>query len=151
MIKEAILALKEKSGSSPYAIAKHMEEKYKASLPANFRKTLTVQLRNSLARGNLVKVKGSFKLSDAGKKASVGKMPAPVKTNSAGKQRETKPTKASLGGKRKASAATKVKDGKPTRVGTKAKKQKKTPAAKPKQPKSIKSPAAKRSRKTSAA
>ena len=42
VIKEGILALKEKSGSSPYAIAKHMAEKYRAFLPANFREMLAV-------------------------------------------------------------------------------------------------------------
>ncbi|PIA56004.1 hypothetical protein AQUCO_00700371v1 [Aquilegia coerulea] len=38
MIKEAILALKERGGSSPQAIAKYMEEKFKAVLPAISRK-----------------------------------------------------------------------------------------------------------------
>ncbi|MQK22446.1 hypothetical protein EI013_29185, partial [Escherichia coli] len=39
MIKEAIVTLKEKSGSSQYAIAKCVEEKQK-QLPPNFRKLL---------------------------------------------------------------------------------------------------------------
>uniref|UniRef100_A0A803NC04 H15 domain-containing protein n=1 Tax=Chenopodium quinoa TaxID=63459 RepID=A0A803NC04_CHEQI len=38
MIKEAIVGLNEKGGSSPYAIAKYMEQKHKALLPSNFRK-----------------------------------------------------------------------------------------------------------------
>ncbi|XP_078448348.1 histone H1-3 [Wolffia australiana] len=127
MIKEAILALKEKSGSSPYAIAKHMEEKYKSTLPSNFRKTLAVQLRNSLAKGKLVKVRSSFKLSEAGKKNDVAKkLVAAAKKKSkssstAGASKKTKPI---------------VK-----------KKMKKTTPAKPKQPKSIKSPTTKRAAK----
>ncbi|KAG6489649.1 hypothetical protein ZIOFF_050925 [Zingiber officinale] len=40
MIKEAISTLKERTGSSPYAIAKFMEDKHKAHLPFNFRKNL---------------------------------------------------------------------------------------------------------------
>ncbi|KAJ7944188.1 Histone h1 [Quillaja saponaria] len=68
MIKEALLALNEKGGSSPYAIAKYMEEKQKAVLPENFRKILAVQLKNSAAKGKLVKVRASYKLSEAGKK-----------------------------------------------------------------------------------
>ncbi|KAJ6398359.1 hypothetical protein OIU77_019208 [Salix suchowensis] len=67
MIKEAILALNEKSGSSPYAIAKYMEGKHKAVLPANFKKILGHQLKNSAARGKLIKIRASFKLSAAGK------------------------------------------------------------------------------------
>ncbi|KAM1014207.1 hypothetical protein ACFX13_044891 [Malus domestica] len=47
--KEALLAPNKKSGSSPYAIAKH-----KAVLPANFRKRLPLQLKNSAARGKLI-------------------------------------------------------------------------------------------------
>jgi histone H1/5 len=49
MIKEALLALKEKNGSSPYAIAKFMEEKFKSVLPANFKKMLNLQLKNQAA------------------------------------------------------------------------------------------------------
>ncbi|KAL0449761.1 UNVERIFIED_CONTAM: Histone H1 [Sesamum latifolium] len=67
MIKEALLALNEKSGSSPYAIAKYMEEKHKAVLPANFRKILGLQLKNSATKGKLIKVKASYKLSESGK------------------------------------------------------------------------------------
>ncbi|KAI3959172.1 hypothetical protein MKX01_023848 [Papaver californicum] len=68
MIKEAILALKERSGSSPIAIAKYMEEKHSKILPENFKKLLAVQLKKSVASEKLIKVKASFKLSDASKK-----------------------------------------------------------------------------------
>ncbi|KAE8735848.1 Histone H1 [Hibiscus syriacus] len=127
MIKEAILALNEKSGSSPYAIAKYMEEKQKAVLPANFRKILALQLKNSTARGKLIKIKASYKLSEAGKKATKAKT-----------EKKAKPA-----AKPKKAEATK----KPAkRVGAK----KKSTPAKPKQPKSIKSVSAKRAKKTTA-
>jgi len=61
MIKDAITALKEKTGSSQYAIAKFIEEKHK-QLPSNFRKLLLYHLKKLVAAGKLVKVKGSFKL-----------------------------------------------------------------------------------------
>ncbi|KAK8685787.1 hypothetical protein V6N13_124821 [Hibiscus sabdariffa] len=118
MIKEALLALNEKSGSSPYAIAKYMEEKHKAVLPANFRKILSLQLKNSAARGKLIKVKASYKLSEAGTK---------------GKATVTKG---------KAKPAAKPKKAEVTK--------KKSIPAKPKQPKSIKSGAAKKAKKASA-
>ncbi|TYG94596.1 hypothetical protein ES288_A11G200700v1 [Gossypium darwinii] len=131
MIKEALLALKEKSGSSPYAIAKYMEEKHKAVLPANFRKILGLQLKNSAARGKLIKIKASYKLSEAGKKerAPVTKAKTEKKDKPASKPKKAEATK------------------KPTkRVGAK----KKSTPAKPKQPKSIKSPAAKKAKKAAA-
>nr|ACG38332.1 hypothetical protein [Zea mays] len=40
MIKEAITALKERTGSSSQAIAKYVGDKHGASLPANFKKML---------------------------------------------------------------------------------------------------------------
>lgn len=128
MIKEALLALNEKSGSSPYAIAKYMEEKHKAVLPSNFKKTLALQLKNSAARGKLIKIRASYKLSEAGKKdKTTGKTKASTKPKTEKKTKTTAP----------APKATK----KP------AKKNKKSTASKPKQPKSIKSPAAKKPKK----
>ncbi|XP_010933935.1 histone H1 [Elaeis guineensis] len=148
MIKEAVLALKEKTGSSPYAIAKYMEEKHKGVLPANYKKMLAIQLKNFAAKGKLVKVKASFKLSEAGKKE--GKPAA----------KEKKPAKAapSAGTKRKAPAAAAaakktVASSKVPKKAKKAagvKKAKKAAPAKPKQRKSIKSPAAKRAKKAAA-
>ncbi|MCL7043645.1 hypothetical protein MKW94_012759 [Papaver nudicaule] len=99
MIKEAILALKERSGSSPYAIAKYMEEKHSKILPANFKKLLAVQLKNCVANGKLIKMKASFKLSDASKK-DVKAVPKPV---AAKKKPTTKPkTAAAVAAKAKA-------------------------------------------------
>lgn len=68
MVVEAIGALKERTGSSQYAIAKYLEDKYKKGLAPNFKKMLTIQLRNLTKGGKLVKVKNSFKLSDELKK-----------------------------------------------------------------------------------
>lgn len=94
MIKEALMALQDKSGSSAYAIAKYMEEKHKSELPANFRKILWLQLKNSTAKGKLVKVRASFKLSEAGKKAGGG---AKSKVE---KKKAKKPETKKAGGKR---------------------------------------------------
>lgn len=113
MIKEALLSLNEKSGSSPYAIAKHMEEKHKAVLPANFRKILNLQLKNSVAKGNLIKIKASYKLSGVGK----GEATSDPKTKSVKKSETPK------------KAAKKVAGKKP----------RKTAPSKPKQPRSIRS------------
>lgn len=135
MIKEALLALNDKSGSSPYAIAKYMEEKHKAVLPANFRKILSLQLKNSAARGKLTKIKASYKLSETDKK---GKATSPkAKT-----EKKSKPDAAKV--PKKSEATTK----KPAKKVVVAKK--KTTPAKPKQPKSIRSPAAKKAKKATA-
>ncbi|XP_042441978.1 histone H1-like [Zingiber officinale] len=147
MIKEAILALNEKTGSSPHAIAKFMEEKHKGVLPDNFKKVLAVQLKNSTTKGKLVKVKASFKLSSSGKKdlKKVAKKPEKKLVVETKKPRETR--------KRK------VPSEPATKKAPKTSKEKRAPAKKakaplvspkPKQPKSIKSPAAKRARKAAA-
>ncbi|URD93854.1 Histone H1 [Musa troglodytarum] len=131
MIKEAILALNEKTGSSPYAIAKFMEEKHEGVLPPNYKKVLAVQLRNFTAKGKLVKVKASFKLAEVGKKDE----------NKKQKKDDKKPVKET---KKPNEAA------KRTSKRTGVKKAKKAAAPKPKQPKSIRSPASKKARKTTA-
>ena len=71
MIKEALLALNERSGSSPYAIAKYMEEKHKDVLPLNCKKILGLQLKNSAVRGKLIKIKASYKLFEMAKEKKV--------------------------------------------------------------------------------
>lgn len=147
MIKEAILALNEKTGSSPHAIAKIMEEKHKGLMPANFKKILAVQLKNFTTKGKLVKVKASFKLSSSGKKdeKKVTKIPEKKPVKEAKKPREIR--------KRK------VPSEPASKKAPKTSKEKRAPARKakallvspkPKQPKSIKFPAAKRSRKAAA-
>ncbi|KAI3785581.1 hypothetical protein L1987_44703 [Smallanthus sonchifolius] len=60
MIKDAILSLKDKTGSSQYAIAKFVEEKQK-NLPKKFKKVLLVQLKRLVAQGKLVKPKPGAK------------------------------------------------------------------------------------------
>ncbi|KAJ3680075.1 hypothetical protein LUZ60_016353 [Juncus effusus] len=152
MIKEAILALRERTGSSSVAIAKHMEENHKGELPANFKKMLLTQLRNSTAKGRLVKVKASFKLSEEAKKAA-----KPAKEKKTETEKVKKPTKKAVAGvKRKAPSATaaakpkkkaeaKVKPAKKAAAVKKVKKVAKSPA-KAKKPKSIKSPGAKKAR-----
>ncbi|XP_010259409.1 PREDICTED: histone H1-like isoform X1 [Nelumbo nucifera] len=63
MITEAISSLKDRTGSSQYAIAKFIEDKYKTELSPNFKKVLSVQLKKFLKSERLVKVKNSFKIS----------------------------------------------------------------------------------------
>ncbi|KAG6751771.1 histone H1-like [Populus alba x Populus x berolinensis] len=82
MISDAILTLKERTGSSQYAITKFLEEKHKKKLPANFRKLLLVQLKKLVASQKLVKVKNSFKLPSA--------RPAPAKIPQATKAKTAK-------------------------------------------------------------
>ncbi|KAL7142087.1 hypothetical protein ABFS83_08G099400 [Erythranthe nasuta] len=152
MIKEALLALKEKSGSSPYAIAKYMEDKHKGVLPANFRKILGLQLKNSAAKGKLNKIKASYKLSETGKKDKA----APLVTK---KPRSAPAAAAAAGTKRKAEVVKKaspkktVKKATPVKKAAAAPKKKAAPVKKatPVKPKSIKSPAAKKAKKASAA
>ncbi|BFG37175.1 hypothetical protein CerSpe_234490 [Prunus speciosa] len=73
MITEAIVALKERTGSSQYAITKFVEEKNK-NLPQTFRKLLLYNLKKLVASGKLVKVKNSFKLPP-GRSAPVKEKP----------------------------------------------------------------------------
>ncbi|KAK7367317.1 hypothetical protein VNO80_09326 [Phaseolus coccineus] len=144
MIKEALVALNEKGGSSPYAIAKYMEEKHKAVLPANFKKILGLQLKNQATRGNLVKIKASYKLSESAKKDKTEKVE--TKAN-AEKKKESRPKRGSsrttAAPKSKKTTEAVKKAGK--KVGPKKSKKVSTPA-KPKQPRSIRSPS-KRARK----
>lgn len=149
MIKEAILALHERTGSSPQAIARYIEERYKGVLPGNFRKFLAIQLRNFAAKGKLVKIKASFKLSESGKKVEKKAInetkPKPRKTKEVvkGKAGQGASTATALG-KRKAAVAPKTSA---VPVKPSLKKVKKTVRVKSKKPKSIKSPAVKKARK----
>lgn len=140
MITEALTALQEKSGSSPYAIAKYMEEKHKDELPANFRKILAVQLKHFAAKGNLIKIRASYKLSGA-VAAAGGKTKKEIKTN-AKAPRKTRSVTAAAKIKAESAAA--------AAAPPPPKKAKRSAAAKPKQPKSIKSPAAKKAKKATA-
>lgn len=138
MIKEAITALDDSTGSSPYAIAKYMEENHKDELPVNYKKVLATQLKNFTGKGKLVKIRASFKLKEE-------EAPKKKKKKQLVKKEIKVPTKARS--KRKApalmSAETKKKSVRPTR----AKKAKKATAPKPKQPKSIRSGTGKKANK----
>lgn len=148
MIKEALMALNEKGGSSPYAVAKYTEDKHKDELPANFRKILGLQLKNSAAKGKLIKIKASYKLSEAGKKETTTKT-STKKLSKADSKKKPRSTRSATAAVKKAEAPKKAKVAqKPKKVG--AKRTRKSTPAKAKQPKSIKSPAAKRAKKVAA-
>lgn len=128
------MALKEKSGSSPYAIGKYMEEKHKAVLPANFKKILALQLKNSEARGKLIKVRASYKLSEAGKKEK-----------STGKTTQVAKPKTEENKKKKTTTKTKTTASAPK--APKKKPAKKTKKSTPAKPRSLKSPTARKPKK----
>lgn len=130
MIKEALVALKEKNGSSPYAIAKKIEEKHKSLLPENFRKILSLQLKNSVTKGKLVKIRASYKLSETTKMTT--RQQDKKKKNLKQEEREKKKTTTR-------SSSTKSK-----KTMSVNKQEKKRKAKKARQPKSIKSSAGKK-------
>ncbi|KAA8527711.1 hypothetical protein F0562_035420 [Nyssa sinensis] len=167
MIKEAIVALKERTGSSQYAIAKFIEEKQK-DLPSNFKRLLLVQLKKLVASGKLTKVKHSFKLAVGMKptttapkkapKAAEVKAPAKKKvavkpkSGSSVKPKKATPVKAKkvaakpkavVKPKKAAKTASVTSPGKKKTATSAVKKPKKAPAKALKKPKSIKSPAKK--------
>ena len=123
MVKAAILALKDRNGSSVPAIAKYLGSNFK--LPGNFKKILSTQLKNLVKSGKLLKVKASYKLGEALKKA-----PKKPKKKAAPKKKKPKAKKAK---KPKAKKAKKPKAKKAKKP--KAKKAPKKKAAKKKAPK----------------
>ncbi|XP_058743952.1 histone H1-like [Vicia villosa] len=143
MITEAITTLKERTGSSQYAITKFIEEQHK-ELPPTYRKLVLLQLKKSVASGKLVKVKNSFKLAPAAAKTAPAKTTAATKTTKAVAKAAVKP-KVKAAVKPKAKAAAKPK----AVVKPKAKSVKATPVKKAvakkvvKKAKSVKSPAKK--------
>eukprot|EP00882_Tetradesmus_deserticola_P001236 GHRQ01001337.1.p1 GENE.GHRQ01001337.1~~GHRQ01001337.1.p1 ORF type:complete len:202 (+),score=85.64 GHRQ01001337.1:121-726(+) len=64
MIVEAIATLKERSGSSTAAINKVIGDKYKGKLPTGWERVTSQQLQRLLDKGELVKVKASYKLGE---------------------------------------------------------------------------------------
>ena len=60
MVRAAVLALKERTGSSNPAIWKYISANYKGV----DKKILSTQLKNLVAKGKLVKVKASYKCSE---------------------------------------------------------------------------------------
>ncbi|XP_034690017.1 histone H1-like [Vitis riparia] len=81
MICEAISSLKERTGSSQQAISKFIEEKYSGTLPPNFNKLLSVQLKRFVKSEKLVKVKNSFKTAATEKAKSLKKKTDAVENN----------------------------------------------------------------------
>ena len=101
MVKAAILALKDRNGSSVPAIAKYLGSNFK--LPGNFKKILSTQLKNLVKSGKLLKVKASYKLGEALKKApKKPKKKAAPKKKKAKKAKKAKKPKAKKAPKKKA-------------------------------------------------
>ena len=73
MIGDAILSLKDRTGSSQQAIAKFIEDQYKSLLPPNVKKTLSIQLKMFVKSEKLVKIKNSYKISALEKVKSVSR------------------------------------------------------------------------------
>ncbi|KAK7269181.1 hypothetical protein RIF29_21898 [Crotalaria pallida] len=144
MIADAIGSMKERTGSSQYAIAKFIEEKHK-ELPPTFKKLLLLNLKKSVAAGKLVKVKNSFKLAPTVKASVESKKPKTVaKPNAKAESKEKHPKAAEK--KKKAVAKPKAKavadgDGGKAKKAKSVKSQvKKAPVKSVKKPKSVKSP-----------
>merc|ERR1711934_447970 len=100
MIKEAIVALKDRTGSSTIAIKKYMEANYKLS--ETFGTALSKALKRFVESGKLIKVKASYKLGGlktapkkkvVKKKTVVKKKPATKKKTVAKKKVAKKPKK----------------------------------------------------------
>ncbi|MCJ1368740.1 hypothetical protein MMC16_007886, partial [Acarospora aff. strigata] len=111
LVKEAIVSLKERNGSSPQAIAKYLESssEHKDKLPQNFRKLLQYQLKRLEKAGKLIKVKASYKLGDELKKAPKKAKPATKKPAAKPKAAEKKsPAKPKASKPKKAAPEKKV-------------------------------------------
>ena len=137
MIGEAITALKERTGSSQFAIAKYIEEKHKG-LPENFKKMLSVQLKRLAASGKLTKVKASFKLA---KPISTEKKKKATKSKGASVKKAKTAVKKDAPAKAKAAPA--KKKAAPSKVKATPAKKKVSAVVKPKVKKMGKSPAKK--------
>ena len=111
LIKAAIVALKDRTGSSRQAINKFVAAKKGAAFQNHF---LNSALRAGVANGKLVQVKGSYKLSAAEKKPA--KKAAPKKRAAPKKKAATKKRAAP-----KKKTATKKKRAAPKKKTTKKK------------------------------
>merc|ERR1712144_94588 len=90
MVKAALVALKDRTGSSTQAIAKYMKANY--DLPENFAKSLSRFLKKFVESGKLVKVKASYKLGSL-KTEPKPKKKTPKKTTAPKKKVAKKPKK----------------------------------------------------------
>ena len=87
LIKSAIVALKERGGSSRQAINKFVSAKKGSNFKSG---VFNRALKSGVEKGTLIQVKGSFKLAAAAKKAATKKKAAPKKKTSAKKKKTTK-------------------------------------------------------------
>ncbi|KAE9027011.1 hypothetical protein PR003_g11215 [Phytophthora rubi] len=90
LIKEAVISLKERSGSSRHAIDKYVAAKKGASYSKS---RLNIALKRGVESGKLVPVKGSFKLAAEEKKVAAKKPVAakPVAKKAPAKKAAKKP------------------------------------------------------------
>ena len=104
MVHDAILTLKQRNGSSHYAIRKFIQDKHK-DLPANFKKMLLIHLKKLVAIHKLVKIKAFYKLPSAAKpKPKAAAKKAPVKKKSTVAKLARKAKQATRTGTKKAPA-----------------------------------------------
>eukprot|EP00934_Nitzschia_sp_Nitz4_P000477 Nitzschia sp. Nitz4//scaffold7_size249615//18182//19339//NITZ4_001139-RA/size249615-augustus-gene-0.18-mRNA-1//-1//CDS//3329558328//477//frame0 len=141
LIKEAITALKDRTGSSPIAINKWIESEKKQTVKPHIMKAA---LKRGVETGTLVKVKASYKVSAEAKKAATKKPAAPkakavVKKATTETKKVTKKTvaKKKTAPVKKASAPKKTKKATPAKKTT-AKKAKTAPKKKAAAPKKVK-------------
>merc|ERR1712224_644049 len=94
MVKAAIVALKDRTGSSAVAIAKYLDGNYK--LPETYKKSLSLTLKKLVESGKLVKVKASYKLGSLKtepKKKVVKKKTTAAKKKTTAAKKKTAPKK----------------------------------------------------------
>merc|ERR1711963_1334388 len=137
MVKAAIVALKEKKGSSRQAIIKYILAYYKIDDAAKVNTRVKIALKNGLKAGTLKSAKGtgatgSFRVAEKGTKKAVKKTPKkkPKKKAPAKAKTAKSPAKKAKSPKKKA-AAKKPAAAKP-KPAKKAKPAKKSPAKKAK-------------------
>ncbi|TDH68418.1 hypothetical protein CCR75_000493 [Bremia lactucae] len=143
LIKEAVLALKERSGSSRHAIDKFVAAKKGSSYSKS---RLNIALKRGVEAGKLVPVKGSFKLAADEKK--VAKKPiikSPVKKVSSSKKPLSVPAKKLVSKKSVAKKMTSKKSLKNAKKPTAKKIAKKSKKVSSKKPKTIKKKMVKKS------
>eukprot|EP00178_Gracilaria_changii_P020401 TRINITY_DN5925_c0_g1_i1.p1 TRINITY_DN5925_c0_g1~~TRINITY_DN5925_c0_g1_i1.p1 ORF type:complete len:146 (-),score=48.49 TRINITY_DN5925_c0_g1_i1:286-672(-) len=119
MIIAAIADLKDRTGSSNIAISRHIRENN--DVPENCQQYIRAGIRKGLDDGMLVKVKGSFKLSDAAKAAIVKK--AKTTTTTTKVVKKSKPA-AKAAPKKKKAATPKKKKAAPKKKAATPKKKK---------------------------
>ena len=119
LIKSAIVALKERGGSSRQAINKFVSAKKGSGFKSG---VFNRAIKSGVEKGTLIQVKGSFKLAAAAKKAA---KKAPKKKKAAPKKKKTA-TKKKAAPKKKTSAKKK----KTTKKKTATKKKKAAPKKK---------------------